>query len=265
MLAQYFMSRYANYLIYTFEFLFSVVVLIIVIFLYLKKIERNSLKVYLITAFFHTILELIAEGTGTRVINDASLFGIPIGYPFLPIILGFFEGGLICLGAYHFTRIVVNKDKFSLKFFILLYFIPFTLILFGSIMMRIQLENEPASLSLTRRALLTPMSLILLSIFYSIAVIYLILKKDLKRNDRLAFLYFFIGVVLYTSVMNVPTHIAGVRYIEIMENGDYVYADWFGQIVIMYGFDLLLESGFYIHYFVIIHYFKMIDIDQHLM
>ncbi|MHA1439293.1 MAG: hypothetical protein ACTSPD_17110 [Promethearchaeota archaeon] len=104
------MSRYSTAMLYTFEFIIVLVLFFILIFFYIKDIDKKSLWVYVITGVFHSIMELIAEGLGVRVIKNASIFTISVGYPFLPIILGFFEGGMICLGAYHFTRIIVNKD-----------------------------------------------------------------------------------------------------------------------------------------------------------
>ena len=261
MIFQYYMTRYGTPLLYTAEFLIVLAVFLIVLIFYIRGTDKKSLWIYLMTGIFHSIMELIAEGTGTRIIEDAVIFGIPIGYPFLPFILGFFEGGLICLGAYHFTKIVVDKDKFSIKFFTLLYAIPFTLILFGSFAMKAQLENDPTQLTLTRRDLFTPTSIILLSIFYSIAIAYFLLNRSINKEKKLTLLYYFIGVALYTSVMNVPSHIAGIRYIEVQSDGGYVPASLLEQFIVLYALVLVLESGFYIHYYVIIYHFKMIEFE----
>ena len=256
------MSRYSTPIIYTFEFLVVIFLFLITALFYIKKIDKGSLIIYLITGIFHTIMELIAEGTGVRIIKDAYIFSFKISYPFLPIILGFFEGGMICLGAYHFTRIIANKDKFSLKFFSILYAILFTLILIGSIQMKIQLESGQSELTLTRRELFTSTSIILLAIFYTIAILYFILKQDLNNKERLSLIYYFIGVALFTSVMNIPTHIAGVRFIEIEKNGVFIKASFLEQLFVLYVLDLILESGFYIQYYPIIFHFKIIEIKD---
>ncbi|MHA1292658.1 MAG: hypothetical protein ACTSQJ_08345 [Promethearchaeota archaeon] len=256
------MSRYSTAMLYTFEFIIVLVLFFILIFFYIKDIDKKSLWVYVITGVFHSIMELIAEGLGVRVIKNASIFTISVGYPFLPIILGFFEGGMICLGAYHFTRIIVNKDKYSMKFFTFLYAIIFTLILFGSFLMKKQLEENPSEITLTRRELFTQASLILLIIFYSIALSYFLLNRQIDKKKKITLFYFFIGVILYTSVMNIPTHIAGIRYIEVKENSSYVPASFFEQIFALYVLDLVIESGFYIQYYVIIYHFNLIEFES---
>ena len=129
MIFHYYMTRYSTSLLYTAEFLFDILFLAMVLILYVRGLDKKSLWVYIIFGLLHSVMELIAEGTGTRVIKDAMIFSIPVGYPFLPFVLGFFEGGFICLGAYHFTRAILNKDKLSMKFSLILFVIPFTMIL----------------------------------------------------------------------------------------------------------------------------------------
>ncbi|MFX0189088.1 MAG: hypothetical protein ACFE8A_15290 [Candidatus Hodarchaeota archaeon] len=80
-------------------------VFIILLYFYIRDIDKDSLKLYLITGLSHSVLELIAQGGRIRVIEDAYIFQIPIGYPYICFILGFFEGGLISLAAYHFVKI----------------------------------------------------------------------------------------------------------------------------------------------------------------
>ncbi|MHA1439292.1 MAG: hypothetical protein ACTSPD_17105 [Promethearchaeota archaeon] len=128
--------------------------------------------------------------------------------------------------------------------------------------MKKQLEENPSEITLTRRELFTQASLILLIIFYSIALSYFLLNRQIDKKKKITLFYFFIGVILYTSVMNIPTHIAGIRYIEVKENSSYVPASFFEQIFALYVLDLVIESGFYIQYYVIIYHFNLIEFES---
>ena len=156
------MVRYATPTIYTFEFIMSIIILLFVLYLYLKDIDKKSLWVYLITSSLHTILELFAQGGGFRVIKDAYLFNVPIQYPTTAIIIGFFEGGFIALGAYHFVRALANKDPLSIKFFLIILITLMAILLLGSYNMRTQIDANLSSVVLTRRKMFNLNSILLL-------------------------------------------------------------------------------------------------------
>ena len=42
----------------------------------------------------------------------------------------------------------------------------------------------------------------------------------------------------------------------------YINDNWFGQIIVMYCFNLVLESGFYIQYYMIIYHFELIEFEN---
>ena len=255
MVFDYYMSRYSSDMLYTFEFIICIAMLVLLIFLAKKRGEKHSLYVYLLTGLLHSIIELVAEGTGNRVISETYLFGkIFITYPFLPFILGFFEGGLFCLIAYHFVRMVMNHDRFSLKFFSVSSIFFFVMNTLGGLRM----QSGPTTF--TRREIFSIGTIITMIIFIAIAVGYFLLKKDIPPKQRKSLFYFYIGLILVTVFMVLPLHILGIRFIEIFQDPLYIYASIPEQILVMYGYSLSLEAaGFFLPFFILIYHFKWIE------
>lgn len=262
MFHEYYMARYSTYMLYTFELVFSLVVFFLLLYFYKKNVDKKSIWVYIISGIGHSIVELFAQGSGMRVIKNASLFNvIPLSYPFTAFIIGFFEGGLICLAAYHFTRALTNKDRFSIRFFLFLWIVPFVLIFLGAIAMRIQIESHSSDITLTRRDIFFPIAIIIMSAFYAVSIGYFLLNRKINPRAKLSLLYFYIGLVFYTIIMVLPNHIVGIRYIEVKIGDIYVPANIFEQIIVMYGYDLGLEAGgFLIVYYIIIYRFQLIEV-----
>ncbi|MHA1264993.1 MAG: hypothetical protein ACTSRS_07120 [Candidatus Helarchaeota archaeon] len=254
----YYMSRYSTDMLYSFEFVF-IVLLGILLIIFMKKFqERNSLFVYGLTGLLHSIIELVAEGTGVRVISKTYLFGtFYLSYPFLPFILGFFEGGFYCLVAYHFVRMIINRDSFSRKFFFI-----FT-ILFAMLSTLGALGLKTGVTTFTRRAIFHPGILIFLAICYTFSISYFLLKKRVTSTHRRSFLAFYIGLIFITLAMVLPLHLLGVRFIEVYQGGSYVYASLFEQIIVLYGYSLALEAaGYFLPFYVIIYHFKLIQFNE---
>ena len=266
MLPSYFMSRYSTDIFYTFEFIVCITILCILIFFAKKSGEKKSLYVYLVTGFLHSIIELIAEGVGNRVISETYLFSvIYLTYPFLPFILGFFEGGLYCLLAYHFVRYLMNRDRFSLKFFLSFTIVFLTFISLGAMRMQSDVLTDPLAVTFTRRALLSISTLILYTVFYIVSIGYFLLNKRVTSRHRLSFFYFYIGLIVVTALMVIPLHLAGIRFIEYSQNGSYFYASIPEQILVLYGYSLAIEAaGIFIPYYVIIYHFNLIQINPKL-
>ena len=256
MVLNYFMSRYSTDLLYTFEFLACIFFLVLLVILAKKYGEKHSLYVYIVTGLLHSTIELVAQGMGVRVISATYLFGkIYISYPFLPFILGFFEGGLFCLMAYHFVRIMINRDRFSVKFFSIFASAFVVLITFGGIRM-----HSEAS-TLTRREVFNLGNIIVLIVFITISVGYFLLNKRVTSAHRKSFFYFYLGLILVTIFMVLPLHILSIRFIEVYQGGGYVYASLPEQILVMYGYSLAFEAaGFFLPFYVIIYHFKWIDL-----
>ncbi|MFX1450086.1 MAG: hypothetical protein ACFFCM_04545, partial [Promethearchaeota archaeon] len=222
-----------------------------------------SLFVYILTGILHSIIELIAEGTGTRVISITYLFGIlQIGYPFTAFILGFFEGGLFCLIGYHIVRIFMNRDKFSLKFTSIVSIIFLIFSTLGGLNTRMSLKSNPFVLTITRREIFSIGALILLIISYTVSFSYFFLNKNVPSNHRISLIYFYLGVIFFTAVLIVPIHILGVRFIEVYQNFIFMNASFIEQIIVMYGYSIVLEAaGFFLPFYVIIYHFKLIELE----
>ncbi len=262
MVLDYFMSRYSTDALYSFEFTFIFVLFFILIIFWKKLNDKNSLKVYVTTGLLHSIVELVGQGTGARRISTTYLFGVlQVGYPVLPIILGFFEGGLFCLIAYHVVRILANKDAFSLKFALIFSAIMGTLITLGGLSIKQELKSNPFAIIFTRRIIFLPQVLIILIAFFIISFGYFFLKKDIPKEHKKGFIYFYVGMVYVTALMIVPLHILGVRFIEVYQNFIFVYASPLEQVTVMYGFNIAIESaGYFLPYYIIIYHFKWIEI-----
>lgn len=253
----YFMSRYSTDLLYTFEFLIIILVFSLLLILTKKSGEKNSLMVYLLTGGLHTGIELVAEGTGVRVITETYLFGtLYISYPFLPIILGFFEGGLFCLIAYHFVRMILNRDRFSFKFFSVNAVTFLILTTLGAIGMQ-----TASSSVFTRREIFHTGPLILLTICFAVSIGYFSLNKKISPSYRKSLLYFYIGLIVVTIILVLPLHIFGIRFIEVYQEGSYLYASILEQILVFYGYSIAFEAaGFFLPFWILIYYFKLFEI-----
>ncbi len=251
-------------MLYTFELIVSIVIFLVVVYFNRKNIDKNSLWVYLLTGIGHSILELVAQGTGTRKIENAYVFNnIPLIYPFTAFILGFFEGGLFCLAAYYFVKSVALKDKFSTKIFIALSVSLFIIIFLGAITMRISIDSGASDVSLTRRDIFSPYSLILMIILYSFSIGYFALNKSIPKKEKLTLLYFYLGVNIFTFIVIFPNHIMGIRYIEKSLDGTYITASLLEQILVMYGYNIGLDAaGYFMAYYVIIYRFHLIEFKR---
>lgn len=258
----YYMSRYSTGILYNFEFLVCISIFLVLLFFWKKFKEKNSMSVYLITGTLHSVVELIAEGVGTRVISITTLFGIiKLGYPFTAFILGFFEGGLFCLMAYYVVRIFMNKDRFALKFVLIFSIIFSILITLGAINMNMTIKSNPFSIIFTRREIFSSTAIILLILFFIISFSYFFLNKKILFKYKKSLLYFYFGMIYVTVLFIVPLHILAIRFIEVNQNNIFIYASLTEQIIIMYGFNIGLEAaGYFLPYYIIIYYFKLIEL-----
>lgn len=260
MLFNYFMVRQGTFLLYTVEFLLNFVVLFIVLYLYKKYIDKNSLWVYLLTGFGHSMLEFFGQLIGIRVITGAILFNFPIGFPFLPFIIGFFEGGVISLAAYHFVKILSNKNRNSIRIFASLSIFVFSMILFISISAKM---FDTSSQNLTLRDMTSPLAITVIIIMLLIPVPYFLLFKGVKPQDRITLLYYYLGLFLFTLVIVIPNHIFGTRYIAVGTEDSYLPASFIEQILVMYVFSMGLEAtGTLILWYIFIYHFNLIELNE---
>ena len=102
MITENYMVRVTTPFFYTLEFLVALGVFLLVVYLFVRNIDKKSLLVFIIAGAINTSIELMLQGLGMRVIEGAFFFNSPIGFPFICFILGFYEGGVKTLIAYHF-------------------------------------------------------------------------------------------------------------------------------------------------------------------
>ncbi|MHA1271310.1 MAG: hypothetical protein ACTSPY_16070 [Candidatus Helarchaeota archaeon] len=254
------MTRYVTDSLYTFELIFSLGILSICIIIALIKKDKVPFWIFLLTTLFHSILELVAQGVGDRVVETTYLFGIiPVGYPIIPIIIGLFEGGLVGISGVLLMRGVVYKDKFSIKVLLLIVGILLLFEIIGTVMIRNNLAIDPSALEITRRHLFTPGSAALLIATYSIGILGIIPWKKIPKKIKWGLLYYYFGLIIISAGMVIPLHITGVRYIEYFNGSTYVRADPFLDILIMYGYNAMIESaGYFMAYYVIFYYLKLL-------
>ncbi len=155
----------------------------------------------------------------------------------------------------HFVRLMMNRDRFSLKFF------SFFAIFFIATSTLGALSMQSGVATFTRREIFSLGPVILLSIFIIISFGYFIFNRRVTTVHRKSFFYFYLGLFLVTAMMVIPLHILGIRFIEVYQEGTYVYASFFEQIAVMYGYSLAIEAaGFFLPYYVLIYHFKLIEL-----
>ncbi|MHA1785821.1 MAG: hypothetical protein ACTSVE_11570 [Candidatus Helarchaeota archaeon] len=259
------MTRYSSSFLYSFEFTIILLVLLITLYLGKKKNDWRSLKVYLIAGIIHSTVELIAEGTGTRIIENPVIYGIiPFNYPLIPFVLGFFEGGFFCLMAFYLVCWLSNKDNLAKKIFILF---GISMIIFltivGSTVHQAILLN-PSTFSFTRREMFNLNTLLTMIIMTTATVIYFALKKGTTKRVWASLFYFWLGMYLFTAFLVVPLHIFGIRFIEVQIAPDtFVTTGILEQIIMMYLYNAIFESTlFFLPNYAIFYQFKIISIDE---
>lgn len=261
-MTDYYMARYSTQLIMTFELIAGLAITVVVLSLYAAQIDSNSLWVYLLASGLHSGMEIFAQLAGVRKVTNAKVLGVPVGFPIPCLITGLFEGGLISLAAYHFVRAVVNQDRFSIGFFISLVVVFGILSMMGALRIRTQRNSDPTVLHFTRRKLFSAGSLWLLFILFALTGGYFALIGTIQTHERVTILYFLAGVALFLSVLIVPFHYLRVRFIERQEEDEVVPAGLAEQIVIMYPFNTMLETGWFVHHYMLFHFLGLIEFGK---
>ena len=258
-----FMVRVVSSFYYTLEFLIAVSIFCLILYFYVKKIDRKSFYVFLIAGAINTSVELFLQGFGTRVIEGAYFFNIPIDYPFICFILGFYEGGVKTLIAYHFVMLIFSRNKFSKRFCLSLIAIVVVCFLTYSIITAEQLTSGAITRVLTVRSIFAPLSIIFLVIAFVASTFYFIFNRNIPKHHKITLLYYEIGVVLYLLAWLIPLHAFSLRYIGIYEMGTYIPASLLDQLLLMYGYFLFFEGvGVNIILYPIIYRYKLIDLDK---
>jgi hypothetical protein len=248
---------------YTLEFLIATAVFLIVLSLYIKKIERKSLLVFNLAGLINSGVELLLQGIGIRTIENAYFFTIPIGFPYIPLILGFYEGGLKTLVGYHFVLYFIDKKKINGTLLILLLCLVFVPFFIYSAFTAYQIKSGTTNITLTARNMFALLSILLLILSFSLSILYFVLNKKIPKKNKLTLLYYEIGVVIYLLAWMVPMHIYLLRYIGIKEDGSYVLANIVVQLLLMYGYFLFFEGvGVNIIIYPLIYHFNLIQFEK---
>lgn len=259
------MARYATDLLYIFEFLFVVILFLILLLMWKKsgKIGKNSLLVYIISGLYHTGIELLAQGTGNREVPEITINAITIGYPFLPFVLGFFEGGLFCLVAYHFVNYMIQKSRFSKKFVVIFTIVLLFFIILNSIKSYFDLLIDPSGYDFTAREIFSVPTIILIIICFVIPFGYFFLNKNISKIYKKSFIYWYIGLIIFTLALALPLNVFGVRYIAAYNGSSYVPVSILGQFLVLYVYSLSLEAaGFFLPIYIILYKFKIVQFED---
>lgn len=239
MAMDYYMIRVFTPIFYTLEFFLVLSMFIPSLILYIRNKDKISLKVFLVAGTINTLVEMLLQGIGTRTIENAYFFTIPIGYPFTCLIMGFFDGGLKNLFAYHTVRVLKDRDMAS-KLPVLVIFLSVLIVftIFNGLtgIMNVQGDSD---ITLTQRSLFSLSSIILLLVSYLGSFSYYYLNKSIPKEDRIILLYYALGLILFLCSWIITAQIFMTRYIGF----DGVYpASIIEQILLMWGYFLLFEG-----------------------
>ncbi len=252
-IARYYVARYSTSMLFSFEASVALAVFALLLVLRWTTRERALVWVFLVGTAIHTLLEGIAEGTGVRHTAHASLFGMAIRFPATSLVAGAFEGGVVVTVAYLFVKAVSGKDRLAGRLFTAFCLVFALTGIAGVFALQAQLEHDPGSVSFTRRAMFASHALILLAVFYALALGYFFLRKSVSSREKRSFLVYYLGIVLFTTVLALPLHVGLLRYIEVDTGGTFQVAATWEQVVIMYAFNLPLEAGWYVCTYPILH------------
>jgi hypothetical protein len=254
-----YMTRYSTPAMYTFEFSVAVAVGILTLALWARSGDARWSCVYVIGGLYDSAVELLAQGSGVRHIPDASLFGaVRVGYPALPFILGFFEGGVLLLTGYGVVRGVMDRDRSALRVSLLLAAGLFVMISIGAVRTSAQLAADPEALTVTTRALFSKGSLVILALCYAVAVGYVLGRASDPRARR-GLLLWYVAVAAVGALWYTPLFVSGGRVIAELRDGGYVPVGLSEQIAVLYGYSILFEAaGFYLPVWVVLRMLRLI-------
>ncbi len=256
------MVRYVSPFFYSLEFLLAVFTLAIVLYFFVREIERKSLIIFIVAGIINTSIELFLQGFGIRVVENAYFFGLPMGFPFVSFIMGFYEGGVKTLLAYHFVKYLVDRNKISKRFFLFLFFMVLAAFTTYSGITVMQAYSGVITPILTVRDMFAPVSIILLVVAFGGSTLYFLSNKEIPKRRKWTLLYYELGVVLYLLAFLIPLHISSLRYIGVAM-GSSVPAGLFQQLVLMYGYFLFFEGvGVNIIIYPTIYSLKLVEFQQ---
>ena len=248
----YYMFRSATPALYTFEFVVVVAAWVLVLALWRRTGDARPLAAYTVGGLYNSGIELLAATSGTRTITAVELFGVvPVGFPVLPLILGFFEGGVLVLAAFELTRGVLERDRRALAVGSSIVAVLCLLISAGAVAMPRYLAAHPDAATRTVRALFMPGSLAILAAGWAVALAY-VFGLGAARARR-GLLVWYLTVTATAGIWYTPVFVSGTRRIATLVDGTYQPVGMVEQIMVLYGFSLLFEAaGYYLPVYVIL-------------
>jgi hypothetical protein len=258
----YFMVRYSVPGLYAFELVAVIAAWVLVIALWRRAGgDAKPLAVYVIGGLYDSGIELLAQGTGVRAGPDASLFGVmPIGYPLLPFVMGFFEGGILLLAGFEILRGVTQRDRRSLRTGLGVTGTLAAFIVAGAVVGRARLETHPDLLILTTRVLFSKGSVAILVLCYGVSLAYVFLARSARAADRRRLLIWYAAVSTVAAIWYTPLFVTGGRRIATLVDGAYVPVGILEQLAILYGYSIVFEAaGFYLPVYVVLRLCRLIE------
>jgi len=249
----YYMVRESTTLLYSFELVVVVAAAILVLVLWRATGDARALGAYLVGGLYDSVIELLAAGSGARTVTPVALFGVlPVGFPVLPLILGFFEGGVLVLAAFELTRGVLERDRRALRVGAGIVVALGALITIGAAGtdMPGYLVAHPEARVRTVRALFAPASLLILAASWGLTLAYVFGRGS--AGDPKGLLVWYVTLLLAAGVWYTPVFVSGTRRIAALVDGTYQPVGMVEQIAVLYGFSLLFEAaGFYLPVYVL--------------
>lgn len=257
----YYMVRQSMAGIYTFELVVAVAVGVLVLALWRATGDARPLTAYAIGGFYDWGIELVAAWSGTRTITPVELFGVlRVGFPLLPLILGFFEGGILVLAAFELTRGILERSRRSLTVGMGLVLGLGLLIVLGALgagrLATWTGHTDPATL--TVRALFTSGSLTLLAACWAVAFAYAFVLRRRDPEEPTGLLVWY-GTILFAGTLwYLPIFLSGTRRIATLVDGAYRPVGTLEQIAVFFGFSMAFEAaGFFLPVYVILRALRL--------
>ncbi|MBD3228025.1 MAG: hypothetical protein GF329_07530 [Candidatus Lokiarchaeota archaeon] len=260
MVVEYYMIRGIGAFFYTLEFLIAMGVFLLVFYLYLRRINRKMIFVFLIGGLINTGVELLLQGLGIRIIAEAYFFTLPIDFPYICFILGFYEGGVKTVIGYCMVIYLLYRKRLFKRLLLFLVLSIFITFFVYSASTAYYLIIEPESVLFTARNMTGILPNLLLLIAFGVSLLSFLLNKKITKKRKYTIFFYMLGQIAYLLAFTIPLHIFMLRYIGFDSGSTYTPANIFAQIIFMYGYFLLFEGiGVNIIAYPIIYQLKLVE------
>lgn len=256
----YYVVRSSSHALYSFELVVVAMVWVLVLALWFRGGDRRPLWAYLAGGLYNTGVEVLAQTSGVRTMPDVLLFGtLPVGFPVLPFILGFFEGGVLLLAGFEVVRGLLERERRSLRVGAAIVVGVLALVIVGVVAMRARAAGHGAVVEVTARALFSSGSLLILSVCYAVGIGFALLDVRGDGHDRRGLLLWYVVVASIAAAWYTPAFVAGTRGIARLQDGAYVPPGTIEQVAVLYGYSIVFEAaGFYLPVYVLLRLCRLV-------